>query len=93
MKSGEFFLTSRATYDKIALIREKAMKEKSRYPKRYREKTAVRVFAGRIVKQFRSFEPNGAVLVGFNGVPPLQGNDIGVRLVSAECRVFPEVRW
>ena len=69
------------------------MKEKSRYPKRYREKTVVRVFAGRIVKQFRSFEPNGTVLVGFNGLPPLQGNGIGVRLVSAECRDFPEVRW
>ena len=57
--SGYFFLTSRKTYDKITIIREKAMKEKSRYPKRYREKTVVQVFAGRIVKQFRSFEPNG----------------------------------
>ena len=53
-------MTSRKTYDKITLISTKAVKEKSRYPKRYREKTAVRVFAGRIVKQFRSFEPNGA---------------------------------
>ena len=52
-------MTSRPTYDKITLISEKAEKEKSRYPKRYREKTAVQVFAGRIVKQFRSFEPNG----------------------------------
>ena len=52
-------MTSRVTYDKITIIREKAMKEKSRYPKRYREKTVVQVFAGRIVKQFRSFEPNG----------------------------------
>ena len=56
---GQIFLTSRATYDKITLISEKATKEKSKYPKRLREKTVVQVFAGRIVKQFRSFEPNG----------------------------------
>jgi hypothetical protein len=56
---GDFYLTSRSNYDKITLISEKAEKEKSRYPKRPREETVVRVFAGRIVKQFRSFEPNG----------------------------------